>query len=223
MKNAHALLVAQYLLKAAGSRLKLKSVFSGIAHGGSSYVRFRVMGRRGISPKLTMPVISGIDGIRILSLLDETNAKRRDWLLNGQACHGMIQIAHFGDSGRAWFKMDKDDVLSFFDQKSTDDMPDWIARRYNDAADCPVLVLRDGNDLPHEIVLPSITQAQVLVGALDSLDPIWVGDKADIYRLMVQVFGLGLKFGTGKLKGYMYASGLKSLNVSDDDQRKAAA
>lgn len=223
MKNPHALIVAQFLLKAAGSRLKLKSVFSGIQHGGSSYVRFRVMGRRGISPKLTMPVISGIDGVRVLSLLDETNAKKRDWLLNGQAGCGMNQIAHYGDCGRAWFKFDKDDVLSFFDHKNADEMPDWIARRYSDAQDTPVLVIRDGNDFPHEIVLPSITEAQVLVGALDSLDPVWVGPKEANYKRMVETFGLGLKFGTGKLKGYMYASNLKSLNVIGEGDAKSAA
>jgi hypothetical protein len=202
MKNIYSLLVAQVLLMKAGSRLKLKAVFQ----PGESYFRFRVLGRRGISPKLTMPVIHSESGTSILSLLDETNSAQRTWLINGQADVGMKQVAHYGDVGKAWFMNTGEAVAIASNNPDRESVWGTCNHSYEELMDNPVLVIRDQNDMPEVILLPSEETISALHQALEGKDPVHVGDEVDRYRDLVKTFGLGLYFGKGLLAGYMFSS-----------------
>lgn len=200
MKDCHSLLVAQLLLAQAGSRIKLKAVF-GVAEG---YFRFRVQGRRGISPKMTMPVIHRTEGTSVLALLDETNSKERSWLINGQASAGMKQVAHYGDCGRAWFKSSRAHLHEWY-TKAAFYSDEEAAKLAAEAPETEVLVVRDQNDIPHEYALPSVPVADNLLLALLGNEPISVSGQEEHYRQQVETFRLGLKFGTGQLAGFMFS------------------
>jgi hypothetical protein len=190
MNEFKALLVAQVLLVLAGSRLKLKECHS----AGDDYYRFRVQGRRGISPKLVMPVVAQTQGLAVKSLLDETSGKRHSWHFNGQAEAGFKQLAHFGHSGRVVCSRSKSDLTNLFGAEDDLSLTQTCRSIIASAPDVETLVVYDQNEEPTSYMLPTDQEALILCDALMG-DLVAVTD-VDRFMDLVKTFGLGLTFVT---------------------------
>lgn len=191
MNEFKALLVAQALLQQWGSRLKLKEFHS----AGEGYYRFRVQGRRGLSPKVVMPVVSQTNGLAVLSLLDETNSANRSWLINGQPCEGFKMLAHYGHSGMAVCKRSKADMLELLGS----DLESLTAasRSILDAA--PENETLEVYGFEQELltfVLPADEEVSAICRALKG-EQVIVTESVDRYKAIKDAFGLGLAFVAG--------------------------
>ena len=199
MNSSHTLLVAQWLLAKAGSRLKIKKPLA----GGEGYDRFQVFGA-GWRKSVVMPVVLQTTHVAILSLLRESGAGVRTWLFNGQASRGMSQIADYGHSGAVTVRQSKTELLRIAGHDlSTMSRP--FQDLYQVAPDSLTLVVYGPDDLEEQVVLPSEVDADLLVEALSSTSPISVGTRVEAFQALVKTFSLDLCFGEGDLYGFMFS------------------
>lgn len=111
LSSTQALMIAQKLLVLLGKRIKLARVVT----LGESVWAFTVQGRGYGGGRIVLPVITGIDQVRVLSVLDTTgNPDNARWLFNGQASRGCNTIAHFGDQGACVINFSRDQVADFY-------------------------------------------------------------------------------------------------------------
>jgi hypothetical protein len=195
METNQALLVAQLLIKNAGSRIKLGSFHS----CGEGYYRFRVLGRRGLSPKVVMPAITTRTyGISILSILDETAGKHHRWMFNGQPTVGFKQLAHFGDCGKAYVLYSKErmDRLYAYDIRAPHNQ-EARQKAVDAAPELETLYVRDLHDQETAYPLPSPEVAQRICAALKGVH-VHVHGEVELYKSVVETFGIGLIFGKGE-------------------------
>lgn len=191
MNEYKSLLVAQALLSLTGSRLKLKEFHS----AGEGYYRFRVQGRRGLSPKLVMPVVSQTSGLAILALLNETSGKRHSWFINGQAGTGCTQIAHYGHSGRVVCLRSKDELRALFGAGAGTDegLSNSAIQLVHNAPEIETLVVFTENDVELRFELPTDVEVDAITRALKG-ETVSLGADCERFKQLAKSFGLGLVF-----------------------------